>query len=452
MSEAVASPSNGHVPAAALRLLGDDRLARRAANGDREAFAVLYQRHHQALYRYCRAILGNAEDAADALQNTMAAALRALPGDRREIRVKPWLYRIAHNESVSLLRRRAPHAELDSAEEVASTQDSDPETRERLRQLVADLHELPDRQRAALVMRELNGLGYDEIAATLDASQAATKQLVYEARTGLHEMAEGRDMTCESVRRLLSAEDRRLLRGRKLRAHVRECAGCREFEQMMNVRQRDLAAVAPALPALAAASVLQGIIGGGSHGGGGVLAGLAGGAAGKVAATSAVTKGVATVAVVATVGAGTAGVTGNLPSALEGKTSPPAGATDTVRSPGVAAPPGTRALGRPARDSTSRTARPGRRPARRGLKTPGLAGDARSRRGARKLKPIKPAVSRRRTGTPRGARPKPAGGRPAHIAPKKKPRPTLPATTVPRAPGKSAPPPAETPDPVEPPG
>src|SRR2546423_12703915 len=115
MSEAGASLPHGHVPGAGLRLLSDDRLARRAAEGDEEAFANLYRRHHQALYRYCRAILGNSEDAADALQNTMAAALRALPGEQRAIRVKPWLYRIAHNESISILRRRPPHTGLEAA-------------------------------------------------------------------------------------------------------------------------------------------------------------------------------------------------------------------------------------------------------------------------------------------------------------------------------------------------
>ena len=115
MSKAAAPLSHGHLRVPGLHLLGDDRLARRAAAGDRQAFAVLYQRHHQSLFRYCRAILGDAEDAADALQNTMAAALRALPGERREIRLKPWLYRIAHNESISLLRRRSPRTRARSA-------------------------------------------------------------------------------------------------------------------------------------------------------------------------------------------------------------------------------------------------------------------------------------------------------------------------------------------------
>jgi RNA polymerase sigma factor (sigma-70 family) len=312
MSEAAASLSHGHVPVAGLRLLSDERLARRVAEGDGQAFAALYQRHHQPLYRYCRAILGNAEDAADALQNTMTAALRALPGEQREIRVKPWLYRIAHNESVSLLRRRPPHAGLEEAMHVAAPRGSDPATRERLRQLLTDLGDLQDRQRAALVMRELNGLDYDEIGTVLESTPAATKQLVYVARTALHEMAEGRDMSCDSIRLSLSAEDGRRLRGRKLRAHLKSCAGCREFRQMNDVRRRDLAALAPPLPAVAAAAMLHGL--GGGHGGAaGALAGVAGSGTGKAVATSAMVKGLAAVAVVATVGTGTATFTGHVP-------------------------------------------------------------------------------------------------------------------------------------------
>jgi RNA polymerase sigma factor (sigma-70 family) len=296
-----------------LRLIGDDRLARRVANGDTRAFATLYERHHQAIYRYCRAILGNSEDAADALQNTMMAALRALSVERRDIRLKPWLYKIAHNEAISLVRQRRPQVNLEEALDVAAPSGSDPATRERLRQLVADLRQLPDRQRSALVMRELSGLEYGEIGAALGSSPAATKQTVYEARAALHEMAEGRDMSCDAVRRSLSAEDRRLLRGRKLRAHLRACAGCREFQAVIDTRQRDLACVAPPLPLAAAAAMLHGMTGGGSSGGAGGLAGLAGGGTGKAVATSVAAKGLATVAVVATVGAGTAGLAGKLP-------------------------------------------------------------------------------------------------------------------------------------------
>ena len=65
------------------------RLARRAARGDRDAFTAIFRRFQQDLYRYCVAILGNPEDAQDALQNTMVKALGALPGERREIELKP---------------------------------------------------------------------------------------------------------------------------------------------------------------------------------------------------------------------------------------------------------------------------------------------------------------------------------------------------------------------------
>ena len=167
------------------RLLGDERLARMAADGDERAFAAIYRRHGQELHRYCTAILGNAEDAADALQNTMVSALRALPGERREIALKPWLYRVAHNESISLLRQRRPGVELDPDRLTVPAGDADAATIERLRHLVADLGQLPDRQRGALVMRELSGLSFKEVGAGLGCSAQAARQLVYETRLAL---------------------------------------------------------------------------------------------------------------------------------------------------------------------------------------------------------------------------------------------------------------------------
>src|SRR6476646_9071816 len=100
-------------PRPARAIVSDDRLARRATKGDRRAFAAIYRRYHQSLYRYCLAIVGNPEDAQDALQNTMVKVLRALPGEKRQIQLKPWLYRIAHNESIELLRSRRGTEELD---------------------------------------------------------------------------------------------------------------------------------------------------------------------------------------------------------------------------------------------------------------------------------------------------------------------------------------------------
>src|SRR5882762_8541585 len=113
MTEASTPTAPASGPAMA-RLLSDDRLALRATKGDRRAFAAIYRRYHQSLYRYCLAIVGDSQDAQDALQNTMVKVLRALPGEERKIELKPWLYRIAHNESIELLRRRRDTRQLDA--------------------------------------------------------------------------------------------------------------------------------------------------------------------------------------------------------------------------------------------------------------------------------------------------------------------------------------------------
>ena len=76
------------------------------ARGDDAALAAMYERHHQALYRYCRSILHDDEDARDALQSTMAKALAALRDEERDFELRPWLFRIAHNEAISRLRQR----------------------------------------------------------------------------------------------------------------------------------------------------------------------------------------------------------------------------------------------------------------------------------------------------------------------------------------------------------
>jgi RNA polymerase sigma factor (sigma-70 family) len=282
----------------------DQRLTRRASEGEQRAFAAIFDRYHQRLYRYCLAIVGNPHDAQDALQNAMVKVLRALPGERREIDLKPWLYRIAHNESIDLLRRRREGAELDAeladpgaslAEEAAA--------RERLRRLLSDLDELPERQRGTLLMRELAGLGFEEIGSALGTSAAVARQTLYEARLGLREMDEGREMRCEAVTRALSDGDGRSARRRDIRAHLRGCADCRGFRAEIATRKRDLAAISP-LPAALAAGLLKGLLGTQASGGGGAAA-LGGGAA-KTVGTSAAVKGAATVAVVAAIGVGAA--------------------------------------------------------------------------------------------------------------------------------------------------
>ena len=149
----------------------DERLARWAARGSEAAFAVIFERHHQALHRYCHTIVGNSHDASDALQSTMLKAFRALPGETREIALRPWLYRIAHNESISLLRARRPDRELQAAAHLGDPSAAGVvESRDRMRALAADLSELTEQQRGALLMRELGGLSFAEIASALQIS------------------------------------------------------------------------------------------------------------------------------------------------------------------------------------------------------------------------------------------------------------------------------------------
>jgi RNA polymerase sigma factor (sigma-70 family) len=287
------------------RALSDDRLTRRAAKGDERAFAAIFDRYHQGLYRYCMAIVGDPQDAQDALQNTMVKVLRALPGEERKVDLRPWLYRIAHNESIELLRRRRDTRPLDM--ELASPGAELAEkamTRDRLRLLISDLDELPERQRGALVMRELAGLDFAEIGGALGTSPAVARQTLYEARLSLGQMDEGRAMSCATVSRAISDGDGRVTRRRDIRAHLRTCTSCRRFREEIEGRERDFAALSP-LPAVAAAGLLHGLLGGHGAGGSG-LAGALGGGAAKTFGASAALKGAATVAVVAAIGAGAA--------------------------------------------------------------------------------------------------------------------------------------------------
>lgn len=289
----------------AASLASDERLARLVARGDEAACRVLYERYHQQLYRYCRSLLRDDTDAQDALQTTFISALGALGRGQRDAPMRPWLFRIAHNESISLLRRRRPMQQLSDAHEAGSVPlEEQVEERERLTELVADLHELPERQRAALVMRELSGLSHEEIALALGSSVGATKQSIFEARQSMMEFAEGRAMVCAEVRRLISDADGRVLRSRRIRAHIRDCPGCGAFAAAMPERSRQLRALAPPLPALAAAGVLTRAVGGGSaHGGD--AAGLAAAGAGKTIGAAVAIKATA-VAVAVTAAAGAA--------------------------------------------------------------------------------------------------------------------------------------------------
>ncbi|WP_354700148.1 hypothetical protein DSM112329_00412 [Paraconexibacter sp. AEG42_29] len=261
----------------------DDALVRGAITGADGAFDEIFARYHAPLVRYCRGILLDDDLAQDAAQNALAAALRALQGGRSTPQaLGPWLYRIAQREAFDLSRRRRQDAaarQFDGPDgeeallQVAAPNDE--RVRERLRELVGDLSRLPLRQRSALMLRELSGLGYADIAIALDTTPAAARQSVLEARTALVDVGDGRRDSCSDVRALIDSGDRRKLRGRRVQAHLSDCTGCRGFAGRIDDRRRDLALLFPLAPALASGSGALAIVTGG-----GVAAGGAGVAAG----------------------------------------------------------------------------------------------------------------------------------------------------------------------------
>ncbi|MDX6644723.1 MAG: hypothetical protein QOK40_450 [Miltoncostaeaceae bacterium] len=317
------------MPAALAGVQSDAALARLVGLGDQRAFEVLYQRYRDQLHRYCASQLRHREDSEEALQATMFNAYRWLSTGVRDLQVRPWLYRIAYNECINVLRRRREHEPLSSAELPDGVEVGErAELKEGLRQLWADLDALPLPQRSALVLRELSGLTHDEIGRCIDAPAGVAKQLIYEARQSLQEFGEGRELACADVRRRLSDGDGRVLKARKLGAHLRACSGCRQFRTSLRARKRKLVALFPPLPLIAGERILVAILG--SGGSGGAVAGGAALVGGAPAGVAAIVLKAAPIGAIALIGG--AGV----PAALEDRPPPlrpPAVASYTASRP-----------------------------------------------------------------------------------------------------------------------
>jgi RNA polymerase sigma factor (sigma-70 family) len=235
---------------APLSDLSDEELARLTAAGSVPAFEVLHRRYGETLERYCRSILRRPEEAEEAAQTTMLNAYQALRGGRTrgsELRVKPWLFRIAHNQCLDALRRRRDLEELGDQEpsphqEPAQHLDS----RAELGQLVDDLRTLGESQRSALVLRELGGLSHVEIAEALETTPARAKALILQAREALEAFRVGRALTCAEVAHRVGAGDRRVLRSREVAAHLRQCPECAERPARRPSRRHGAAPIAVA--------------------------------------------------------------------------------------------------------------------------------------------------------------------------------------------------------------
>jgi hypothetical protein len=192
--------------------------------------------------------------------------------------------------------------------ELISVPDQDPvaqaDQRESLRRLIADVRRLPDQQRSALLMRELSGMSYAELAEALETTVPAVKSLLVRARMALALSVEARDTACADIRdELVLAQDRRVRPNAMARRHMRDCPGCREFRHELRGVSRQLAALAPAIGPIGIAAKLLGFGFGSSAGGGAAMGGgtAAGGGAAMGGGTAA--AGGATVGLAGTGGA-----------------------------------------------------------------------------------------------------------------------------------------------------
>jgi RNA polymerase sigma factor (sigma-70 family) len=203
-----------------------------AATGTRGARALddLYRKHVGEVYRYAYAVLGNHADAEDVTQTAFVNAFRALERGERPRKPGNWLLAIAHNVIRQRWRQeRARPPETELVDDVAGPQPDDESPV--LADVVRALQRIPQGQREALVMRELEGRSYREIAEILGLSASALETLLFRARRSLSEELE-QLVTCDRVELAVSQQlDGRLTRKerRRLDAHLSECQACARF-------------------------------------------------------------------------------------------------------------------------------------------------------------------------------------------------------------------------------
>ena len=191
-------------PSPLLRLQSDERLIALTRRGQHAAFEVLCSRYQSRLLAFCRHMLGSqARTPRTCSRRSSRPPSTPCSPTTAPINVRPWLYRIARNRSLNHLRR-ATATGVDSmdvhfAENGISTSDK-VLRRESFRELIADVHELPETQRTALLLREIDALSYEQIAQAMETTVPSVKSLLVRARISLAEAAEARKLSCDEVR------------------------------------------------------------------------------------------------------------------------------------------------------------------------------------------------------------------------------------------------------------
>jgi RNA polymerase sigma factor (sigma-70 family) len=237
--------------------------------GTDRSFERLYRKHAHDVYRYALVVLRNQADAEDVTQTTFLNAYRAIQNGERPRSPQNWLIAIAHNVCRQRFRQsqRRPN-EVSYEEELAETiVDEDAITAEDIRRA---LGHLGFSQRSALVMRELEGRSYQEIAEILGTTVSAVETLIFRARRALREQLED-GIACHEAELAISRQlDGRLSRKEKgvLRAHLRECQECAGFARSQRAQRGAIKAIG----AIPLPQSLAGLFGGGGAATGGGLA------------------------------------------------------------------------------------------------------------------------------------------------------------------------------------
>lgn len=285
-----------------LRLAGDDRLVALVRSGNERAFEAVYDRYHRQLLSFCRHMLGRADEAEDAVQQTFISAHADLHRSDRPIALRAWLFTIARNRCLSILRARRETATLEDVGPETGGLAAEVQQREDLRTMLADIARLPEDQRAALVLAELGDLDHGDIADVVGCPKEKVKALVFQARSSLALSRQARETSCEEIREQLATLRGGALRRTALRRHLRGCAGCREFRDEVRRQRSSMALLLPVVPA---AGLKKSVLAGAGVSASGAGAGAGSGAGiGVAGAKLAALKSVVAIAVA---GAGAAG-------------------------------------------------------------------------------------------------------------------------------------------------
>jgi RNA polymerase sigma factor (sigma-70 family) len=202
--------------------LSDEHLGSRLALGEAAAFDELYRRYVHRLAAYGTHLLGDASSGDDVAQVALMRAYQSLRGGRAPATLRPWLYRIAHNAAIDIMRGRQELPTDLVPDRAAAVRDP-----AAAGALVTAVAALPERQRHVYVLRELHGMRIDETAAELGLSGVQVEQALFAARNRLAEqLVFGERLGCATVQRLATGP-LEMRERRALKTHLRSCPTCR---------------------------------------------------------------------------------------------------------------------------------------------------------------------------------------------------------------------------------